>query len=71
MRVFFDVVGDERKLYDYHGHFCPTQDHVLARAQLIALDLGSSETDDWIGAQIKAKNSRGEILASIPVVFAS
>jgi hypothetical protein len=70
-RFFFDVVSTQSRSYDYHGRSFSRTEDAANVAELIAMDLGCSETDDWIGSQVQVKNAAGDTLFSVPVVLAA
>ena len=70
-RFFFDVVSTQSRSYDYHGRSFSRTEDAASVAELIAMDLGCSETDDWIGSQVQVKNAAGDTLFSVPVVLAA
>ncbi len=67
MQVFFDVLSPLSKLYDYQGRHFDKLEQVADMAELIAIDLENSDTDDWTGSQIQAKDVKGQTLFTIPV----
>jgi Domain of unknown function (DUF6894) len=72
MRLFFDVVRrDPPPSYDYHGRDFPRPEDAAQMAELIAADLGWSETDDWVGSLVQVRNTAGEMLFSVPVLVAA
>jgi hypothetical protein len=71
MQLFFDVVGPRSRLYDYHGQYCENLENAAGVAELVATDLGMSETDDWGGAQVEVTSAAGKILFSIPILEAA
>ncbi len=71
MRLFFDVLSQQSQGYDFHGgEFCTPED-ATQMAELIAADLGVSETSDWVGSQVLVRNDAGEVLFSVPVRLAA
>jgi len=70
-RLFFDVIGAEARNFDYEGRRFNHSDEAISVAQLIALDLGCSETKDWMNSQVQVRNEAGETLFSIPIVMAA
>jgi uncharacterized protein DUF6894 len=71
MHLFFDVVGTQSVSYDFHGRVFSEQLEALGAAKLLALDLGSSETEKWVGSQVHVKDAGGQVLFSIPVELAT
>jgi hypothetical protein len=69
-RFFFDVVTTQSRSYDYHGRNFNRSEDAAYVAELIAMDLGCSETADWIGSQVQVRNATGDMLFSVPVVIA-
>jgi Domain of unknown function (DUF6894) len=71
MRLFFDVLSQQSQSYDFHGgEFCTPED-ATQMAELIAADLGISETSDWVGSQVLVRNDAGEVLFLVPVRLAA
>ena len=70
MQFFFDVLNSQSSIYDFHGRYCDKPENAVEMAELIAIDLGSSATDDWVGSQVQVRNVAGETLFSIPVLLA-
>ena len=71
MRLFFDVLKQKSHAYDYHGGEFGRPEDAGQMAELIAADLGISETDDWVGSQVVVRNAAGETLFSVPVRLAA
>ena len=69
--LFFDVVSPECRAYDYHGRNFTKPEDAAELAETIALDLGCSETSDWIGSQVQVRTTAGEMLFFAPVVMAA
>lgn len=64
---FFDIRSSERLHHDFRGRFL-VNDDARQMAELIALDLECSDTDDWTGAAVEVRDVRGGILCSVPVL---
>jgi len=72
MRLFFDVLQqDPPPSYDYHGHYFSKPEDATQMAELIAADLGCSETGNWAGSHVQVRNAAGETLFSVPVMIAA
>jgi hypothetical protein len=71
MRLFFDLLKQEIPSYDFHGHYLRNTDDAAQIAELIAADLGWSETSEWIGSQVVVRDTAGKILFAVPVVEAA
>jgi hypothetical protein len=71
MRYFFDVVKQHSRTYDYKGREFHGPEEAAQMAELIAVDLGISETGNWIGSQVQVKNADDEVLFSVPVSAAA
>ena len=72
MRFFFDILMQQARTYDYHGRYFGRPEEAGQMAELIAADLGFSETDDgWVGSHVQVRNAAGETLFSIPVLVAA
>jgi hypothetical protein len=70
-RFFFDIVSVQSHQYDFRGRHFLRSDDAVKMAELIAMDLGSSETDDWKGSHVKVRDTAGQTLFSIPIVLAA
>jgi hypothetical protein len=70
MRLFFDLLKQESPSYDFHGHDVGMPDEAAQIAELIAADLGCSETSEWVGAQVVVRDIVGQLLFAVPVVAA-
>jgi hypothetical protein len=70
-QFFFDVVSSECCSYDFHGRYLSRSEDAADVAELIAMDLGCSETDDWIGSQVQVRTAAGDMLFFVPVVIAA
>ena len=67
MQFFFDVLKEQSRTYDYQGRYFRSLEDAVRMAELIAADLGVSDTDDWVGSQVQVRNAANEMLLSIPV----
>lgn len=67
MRFFFDVLSEHSRTYDYHGREFFRPEEAAQMAELIAADLGVSDTDDWVGSQVQVRNAANEMLFAVPV----
>ena len=63
--------GKNFRSYDYHGRDFREHGEATQMAELIAADLGCSETGDWVGSQVQVKNAAGDTLFSVPVLVAA
>ena len=71
MRLFFDVFKQQTPSYDFHGRYFDRPENAAQMAELIALDLGCSENNDWVGSQVQVRNAAGETLFAVPVLVAA
>ena len=71
MRFFFDVHKQQSSSYDYHGRDFGRPEDAAQLAELIAADLGVSDTDDWVGAKVLVRTADGEMLFAVPVLAAA
>ena len=71
MQLFFDIEHQDSRCYDYHGDDFGRPEDAAEMAELIAVDLGCSETADCIGAHVQVRNVIGEKLFSVPVLEAA
>jgi hypothetical protein len=69
--LFFDIINKHSRCYDYHGSNFKRLDDAIDAASLMALGLGNSETENWVGGEVRVQNSSGQTLFSIPVVMAA
>jgi hypothetical protein len=65
---FFDLLGTTSSSYDYHGRHLGSPYEARDLAEMMALDLSCSETEDWVGSKIKVRDAAGTTLFSIPVL---
>ena len=68
-RLFFDVVSTQSRTYDFHGRNFSRPEEAAHMAELIAMDLGCSETDDWNGSHVQVWDATGDMLFLVPVVM--
>ncbi len=71
MRIFFDVINGPIPSYDFSGRECDSLDEAVLLADLIASDLGCSETNNLSGSQLHARNAAGETLFVVPIRLAA
>ena len=71
MRLFFDVLQQDFRCYDYHGCDFGRPEDATLTAELIAVGLGCSETDDWAGSHVQVSDAAGETLFSVPILVAA
>jgi hypothetical protein len=71
MRLFFDVLKQQSSTYDFRGGDFGRAEDAAQIAELIAMDLGCSETNDWVGSQVQVRNAAGETLFAVPVLVAA
>jgi hypothetical protein len=67
MRFFFDVAATTHIRYDYQGRDLGNQEAARELAELIALDLGNSDENDWQGAKVEVRDVKGARLFEVPV----
>jgi hypothetical protein len=66
-RFFFDVSFKTHVRYDYQGRDFAAAEQARELAELIALDIGCSDTSEDAGAEVQVRNIGGTCLFSIPV----
>jgi hypothetical protein len=66
-KYFFDLVSPQGCSYDYKGQVLAEFGEARRIAELIALDLASTASFDWIGAMVKVKDVAGTSLFSVQV----
>jgi len=71
MRLFFDILKQQSPTYDFHGYYFRSKEDAALMAELIAADLGISDTDDWIGALVEVRTAANEMLFCVPVLAAA
>ena len=71
MRFFFDILKPHSRSYDYQGREFVRPEEAAHMAELIAADLGVSDTDDWSGSLVQVRNAANEMVCSIPVCAAA
>ena len=71
MRLFFDVLKQQTLTYDFRGRDLCSPEDAAQTAELIAVGLGSSETNDWAGSQVQVRNAAGDTLFAIPILVAA
>ena len=71
MRLFFDLLKQKCPSYDFHGHDVGKQDDAVQIAELIAADLGWSETNDWVGSHVVVRDTAGKLIFAVPIVEAA
>lgn len=71
MRLFFDVVRHQSNSYDFQGRELSSAEDAAQIAELIATDLACSETNDWVGSQVRVRNTDGDALFAVPLLAAA
>ena len=71
MRLFFDVLKQQIPTYDFRGRDFSRPEDAAEIAELIATDLGCSETNDWVGSHVQVRNVAGKTLFAVPVLVAA
>jgi hypothetical protein len=66
-KYFFDLVTPKGCSYDYKGQALADVGEAGRIAELIALDLASTASFDWVGTVVKVKDVSGTSLFSVPV----
>ena len=64
-RYFFDVRTGTRIRYDYRGREFDRFDKAKEMAELIALDIGCSDTETELDGEVQVRNVAGQRLYSI------
>lgn len=67
MRFFFDVLNQNARSYDYQGREFLKIEDAAQMAELIAADLGVSDTDEWVGSQVQVRTAANEMIFSVAV----
>jgi hypothetical protein len=71
MLFFFDVFKQQTLSYDFHGRYFGRTEDAAQMAELIAMDLGCFEDNDWVGSHVQVRNAVGEMLFAVPVLAAA
>ena len=66
-RFFFDLIGIDLRSLDFHGRMVSSMEEARDIAELLALGLGCSETDDWDGSEIQVCDEAGRKLFVTPI----
>jgi hypothetical protein len=66
-RFFFDIVARHSRNYDFHGKYLTNSSEAQQMAEILALDLGISEEETWLGAEVQVRDERGAHILSLPV----
>ena len=66
-KLFIDVVGPDRKYFDFSGQLFRRVQEAGETAQLLSLDLGVGEDSPWVGAEVQVKDEIGRCLFTYPV----
>jgi hypothetical protein len=66
-RFFFDVSTARGSLYDYEGRAFRRDEDARKLAELVALDLETTEACVWTGSAVEVRNVDGKKLFSILV----
>ncbi len=64
-RLFFDVVGQNERSFDYHGRYFSDPAEAHEHAKLMSLDLSCSQNE---GSEIEVRDTTGQRLYSVPIV---
>jgi len=65
-RLFFDVVGQNVRAFDFHGRYFRDPNDAHEHAKLMSLDLGCSQAE---GAEIQVRDTNGQRLFTVPIVM--
>ena len=66
-RLFFDVVVNQTRRYDFHGQFLANRAEAARVAELVVLDCNVSDDEDWTGAEVQVRDEGGNCLLSLPI----
>ena len=66
-RYFFDVAVRTHVQYDYQGRVIHKPEQVRELAELIALDMECTDSNDLVGVEIQVRDVTGQHLYSVPV----
>ena len=67
MRYFFDVNARTSVEYDYRGRWLANLDQAQEMAELIAMDLACTQTDQPFATEVQVRDAVGQQLLSVPV----
>ena len=66
-KYFFDVVGQQRAEYDFHGREFAQPQKAFQLAQLLAIDVEVEGKDEFCGGCVNVRNADGHQLFSVPI----
>jgi hypothetical protein len=66
-KLFIDIVGSERRQFDFSGRMYSRPEDASEAAQLMSMDLGVTEDSPWLGAEVQVKDVAGRCLFAYPV----
>lgn len=66
-RLFFDLVGQDNRAFDFHGRYFRDPNDAHEHAKLMSLDLSSTHKEE--GTEIEVRDTSGKRLFSVPVVL--
>jgi hypothetical protein len=66
-RFFFDFKGRERLLLDYRGSEFKSSHSAIDFAEMTAMRLTNSLTENWLGWSIEVRNAEGQMFSQIPI----
>jgi hypothetical protein len=67
VRLFFDVVGAEHPLLDFHGQLVRSVDGAREVAEVIALDHACSEGQGQAETNVVVRDAKGNVVMSVPI----
>ena len=70
-KYFFDVVGESRLEYDFHGHNFAEPQKAFQLAHMLALDMEVGYAEEYAGGKIDVRNADGHQLFSVPIAIAA
>jgi hypothetical protein len=66
-RFFFDLVKPNARSIDFHGRYFSGPKDAHEHAQVLSMDLGCMNGDEWEGAEVEVRNDQNCRLFSVPV----
>jgi hypothetical protein len=66
-RYFFDRVSETGAEFDFRGCEFANVEAAAEMAELIALDLGLDDHNEWVGWNVKVSNATGQHILTVPV----
>jgi hypothetical protein len=66
-RYFFDLIGHNRSVFDFHGGTFSEGYKAHEQAQLLALNLQVEEDEAFIGGRVNVRDASGGVMFSVVI----